>query len=486
MPNMAQTAFAAYPRQILRDETGKPVRELLWGDFVSVLGEAGGKLKVKARGSEGFLTPDQVQDNRVLEVNFVDIGQGDGAFLVMPDDRKMVIDAGEADNMFRFLSWRFNLRADPARVVKIDDAVISHPDMDHYKGFTPIFKSEQFTFGTVYHNGIVEQVGANTTLGNKTGKFLTSVVPDRAALRLITTNPARTGSKLYPNLLKQLDESGRAGNIRMASAADEFLPGYEADKEVSIRVLGPVLTPSGGQPAYKWFEDPGKTKNGHSVVLRLTIGRVSMLLGGDLNIPAERHLLEHYTGLGIEASNEDTLVQAARQTFQADVAKACHHGSADFSTLFLRAVNALATVISSGDAESHAHPRPDALGAFGKYSRGVRPLIFSTELARSSKEKIKHPQALRDEIQELQVKIDAAEGAEKAALQEKFTKLLATIERSVSVYGMITLRTDGTKVLLAQRLEERRSIGNSLADFDTYQLEPDHNGVLQYTSKHED
>ncbi len=483
---MPETAFAAYPRQILRDEAGKPVRELLWGDFVSVLGVAGDKLKVRSRGSDGFLAPAQIQDSRLLEVNFVDIGQGDGAFLVMPDDRKMVIDAGEADNMFRFLSWRFNLRANPDREVKIDDVVISHPDMDHYKGFTPIFGSEQFAFGTVYHNGIVEQIGANTTLGTKTGKFLTSVVADRTALRQITTDPARTGSKLYPNLLKKLDESGRSGDIRMISASDGFLPGYEADKEVSIRVLGPVLSPSGGQPAYKWFEDPGKTKNGHSVVLRLTIGSVSILLGGDLNIPAERHLLEHYTGLGIEASNEETLVQAARQTFQADIAKACHHGSADFSTSYLRAVNALATVISSGDAESHAHPRPDALGAFGKYSRGVRPLIFSNELARSSKDKIKHPQALRDEIQKLQAKIDVADGAEKAALQEKFTKLLVTIERSVSVYGMITLRTDGTKVLMAQRLEERRVGPSSVADFDTYQLEPDHNGVLQYTSKHEE
>jgi hypothetical protein len=42
------------------------------------------------------------------------------------------------------------------------------------------------------------------------------------------------------------------------------------------------------------------------------------------------------------------------------------------------------TVISSGDNENYGHPQPDLLWSLGKYSRGGRPLIFSTELARST------------------------------------------------------------------------------------------------------
>src|SRR5687767_14023600 len=34
----------------------------------------------------------------------------------------------------------------------------------------------------------------------------------------------------------------------------------------------------------------------------------------------------------------------------------------------------------------YSHPRPDAVGAFGKFGRGDRPLIFSTELARSTRD----------------------------------------------------------------------------------------------------
>jgi beta-lactamase superfamily II metal-dependent hydrolase len=68
------------------------------------------------------------------------------------------------------------------------------------------------------------------------------------------------------------------------------------------------------------------------------------------------------------------------------VAKACHHGSADFTNAFLQSLNSAATIISSGDEEPHAHPRPDAVGALGKFGRGNRPLIFSTEIARSTRD----------------------------------------------------------------------------------------------------
>lgn len=109
-------------------------------------------------------------------------------------------------------------------------------------------------------------------------------------------------------------------------------------------------------------------------------------------IPAYAHAL--YTGLASPATGPggaQALISSARNVLQSDFAKACHHGSADFSGTFLAAVNPIATVVSSGDEESFAHPRPDALGAYGRAGRGARPLIFSTELSRSSAERIKFP-----------------------------------------------------------------------------------------------
>jgi beta-lactamase superfamily II metal-dependent hydrolase len=490
-------AFAAYSAPFIRESPrGTKKQQLLWGDFVSRLGgEDGDWVEVRGRGETGWMRRDEVQEEQLLEINFVDVGQGDGAFVVVPPDddhprdRFLLVDAGEEDNMFRFLRWRFNLSGNPDRVIRFDHAVITHPDSDHYRGFSHLFRSEQFEFGTVCHNGLVERkgsrlLGEELTAGGH--RYQAELFPDRASLDRILGDPALVGSKWYPNLLKDCTGSGRADDVRGVCAADGFLPGYEEGRDLSVRVLAPVPEEVDGRPMLRRLGDDGVTKNGHSVVLKLRYRDVSILLGGDLNVPAEEYLLAHYTGTDPDdlhtEEEESALVAAARATFGADVAKACHHGSADFTDLFLRAIEPLAFVISSGDAESHAHPRPDALGAFGKAGRGPRPLLFSTELARSAPDTIRQPFQLRQEIEDLYSLREAAPTPEeRARIQQRIQAVLARLERSVAVYGMITLRTDGDRVLLAQKLESPRSATHE--EFDVHLLEREA-GELVYRSKH--
>lgn len=495
MPAENNARFVASPTAFVFDvPDGDKVQHLLWGDYLRLLGGKQGEwVEVRARGQNGWMREKDIQEQRLLEVNFVDIGQGDGSFIVTPKDRFLVIDAGESDNMYRFLRWRFNVRQHPEDLIACDAAILTHADSDHYKGFQQLFDSPNFRFETVYHNGLVERVGEEV-LGPKVkhGKvtYMTGLVRDRAALDAIIGNPDLVGRKLYPNLMKTGATSGRVGDVRMLSAEDKFLPGYDGTdgSGLSIQVLAPVPETVDGTRALRWLGDPGKTKNGHSVVLLLRYHDIRILLGGDLNIPAETYLLSHYTGLdpeSKEAAVREELVAKARQVFEADVAKACHHGSADFTSLFLRAVNPIATVISSGDGEPHCHPRPDALGTFGKHGRGERPLIFSTELARSSRETIKEPNRVRAEIRSLMEKRDLEDDEDKRAnLQKKIHDKLGVLERSVAVYGMINLRTDGRDVLLAQKLEEpRTSTGEK---WDVHLLKRDAaTGELRYVSKHE-
>jgi beta-lactamase superfamily II metal-dependent hydrolase len=481
--------FAGYPAPFIREapEAGSTkVQQLIWGDFVSLLGGASGEwVEVRSRGEEGWMPRSEIQEEQLLEIGFVDIGQGDGAFVVTPDDRFLLVDAGAGDNMVRFLSWRFNLRRNPARVISFEKTVISHADQDHYKGFADLFASPQFRFDAVYHNGIVERDG-DDPLGPRERHdgwdYLTDVVGDDASLRELLADPANVGSRQYPRMLKAAVDGGRVTEIRALSATDGFVPGYEAGEALAIEVHGPVRETVGGKPALRWFGDPGKTKNGHSVVLRLVYRNVRILLGGDLNVPAEEHLLGHHTGLDPRPSDEparEALVAAARPVFEADVAKACHHGSADFTDLFLRAVNPLAVVVSSGDDEPYAHPRPDTLGALGKHGRGPRLLLFSTELARSTKESIKAPLALRGAINRLAQELAAAATAdERARAQAALDAALTGLKRSVAVYGLINLRTDGRRVVLAQKLERPR--GRSREEWDVHCLEPDAAGTLRY------
>lgn len=467
----------------------EPIRQLLWGDFLTVLAENGDFFHARVRGSEGWIRKADTQDTRLLEIVFVDIGQGDGALLITPDDQKYIIDAGEGDNMERFLRWRFGKFAHP---VKFDAAIMSHSDSDHYGGFDDLFAEPNLSFGTVYHNGLMERKAAkqNDVLGVRVKapdgtSYITDLVPDVAALRTFLATPANWAGKKFPTMLNKALTAGKFAEYQKLDAAVGHLPGHGPGSPVEIQILGPFTEQFHGQPALRWLGDTGKTKNGHSVVLRLVIGRVSIFLGGDLNTESCRLLLEKHTGLSASpntAEEEDALVRAGQRIFGCDVAKACHHGSADLFLPFMKAVNPVATVVSSGDNEPHAHPRADALGAIGRCGRGERPLIFSTELSRSAKEAIKQPSILRAALGALAAAINTADTpAKKEKAQAAFDKALSKLERSIAVYGAINLRTDGEKVVMAYKVEEPKPS----KEWDYYVLEPlGSNGPLGYQSKH--
>ncbi len=147
-------------------------------------------------------------------------------------------------------------------------------------------------------------------------------------------------------------------------------------------------------------------------------------------------------------------------------------------------------MISSGDDEAHSHPRADSLGTIGKFARGDRPLIFSTELARSAKELIKNPNLLRADLEAAERKLNAVPTSDASALKKakaEYDKVLKNItsklDRSIAVYGAINLRTDGNRVVMAQRIERASS---KKKKWDIYMLEEDKTGVLQFKSKHEE
>jgi beta-lactamase superfamily II metal-dependent hydrolase len=492
--------FAGYPSPIIYElgsigATSPPekltaLKHLLWGDYLTQVSESedGAFYRVKVRGVEGWIKAVETQTEQILEIVFVDIGQGDGALVVTPDDKKYVIDAGQGDNMFRFLRWRFGFK----KKVKFDAAIISHSDADHYGGFDYLFDEPNLSFKTVYTNGIMERAASRGTesLGKpevlEGNKVITALVPDFATLKDFLAKPEDWKGKKYPTMLDKAVTNGKFDDYRMLDVRDKHLPGHKSGTDLEIQVLGPYPETLGGVTGLRWFGDVGKTKNGHSVVLRFVMKGLNIFMGGDLNIESSRLLLEMHTGLPAKPKNaeeEFTLIAAARKNFSCDIAKACHHGSADTLLPFMKSINPLATVISSGDDEPHAHPRADALGAIAKCSRGERPLLLSTELARSAKETIKQPNALRMQLTELAKKVDDENDPKKKAVaQKKFDAIVAKLERSIAVYGAINLRTDGKRVVMAYKLERSKPAKG----WDIYVLEPaGENGPLVYKSKYD-
>lgn len=491
MSTLLKTAFATYPSVKLKNievdkKTGKTVistkKELLFGDYIQpFLNENGTDyerlvvvekmkeveyIKVYCRGAVGYILESEMQPNRILEVNFIDVGQGDGCHIVTPDDKHFLIDAGDSDNMYRFLKWRFNLNKDKPKSPPFT-VVISHSDSDHYQGFGQLFKDRdnaKFIIKKIYHNGMVEESGLGpgmlgTIIEHDGCKYVTDLCDTNADYEKRIQSVKKRG--LYINTLEK--SSAPKQSLRLGSA-----PIYD-NCGMKMEIFGPVAQDIDGKAALPVFDgDKGKTKNGHSVIIKLTYGHLRLLLGGDLNTDSEYYLIKHFSGIdvaNIKAQLKDDTISSdkrkeleaqlkmaidkTREVLEVDIAKSCHHGSADFTSEFLKVLNPIATVISSGDNEPHTHPRPDTLGTIGKHSRGERSLIFSTELARSGKEFV--------DIKKLNTQ--------------------KSRERVVTVYGMINVRTDGEKVIVAQKLEKPAKDRN----WDIHKLEwNEEKGVFEY------
>ena len=383
---------------------------ILMGSYVLLTGQTNGVWQeVKAFGVTGWVNNADIGDEPGLKVFFVDVGQGDGALIEVGNNFKMIIDGGPDDNLANYLSkWQYKYYFGRNEKVHFDYVVISHFDKDHYAGLIDIINDDHYTFGTIIHNGIAKfndekstfPTDYNTELGRKENKngidYLTTSFNNIDDLNALKSKGGMLDLvEKFAFAVSNAQQQGRLQKFMRADYLTESISQDIGGKTLKLDFLGPVTET--GLQRYKYLEDDAHTINGHSVVLKLTYGIRSILFGGDLNTQAEEHLLKHY---------------GDNNPFEVDIAKSCHHGASEFTTDYMAKVNPYATVISSGDNESYSHPRADAIGCAGKYTKSQRPLVFSTELARST-----------------DIKSDKIK------------------------YGMINLRSNGEEVIMAQMKE---------------------------------
>lgn len=448
--------FAEYPSaKIYKKHTGRAwYNHLLFGDYVKILDTdiKNKRVRVKSRGNWGWMKITEIRKERILEVNFVDIGQGDGCHMVTPDDQHFIIDAGKGDNMNRYLTWRFNLYNKTKPMSFPLNAVISHSDVDHYGGFQDIFKNKLIHFNKIYHNCLVERPG-DLPFGEQEDTSIFELVRTSEEMKALITNEAnRKGTR--STYCKTLNEGLKhSENVEFKGLLEEnnYVDAYEAtntigERQFSMRILGPIHEEKEGRKYLRSIKDTGKDKNGHSLILKVIYDKARILLGGDVNSEFGEIIHNYYKAKG-------TLHELV-----VDAAKACHHGSNHFNYEFLESINSGVTVISSGDNEMYGHPRPDAIGAFGKCGYGKRPLIFSTELARSNVEitlsKAKTLIKLMNTVGTLTEDLGSIEDPDKAdVVRKKITAANKTINSFLTKYGMINLRTDGKRMIMASKLE---------------------------------
>lgn len=240
-----------------------------------------------------------------LEVVFLDVGQGDGIFLRFPDGTTMLVDGGSSD-VKELGKYRLEPFLKYKGIKRIDYAVITHGDSDHYSGVLEFMQPE--------YKG------------------------DIRIKHLILPGVSLKG-EAYRNLIQAAEK--RSSGVSVLSKGDSLERGG-----VYLSCLWPDK---------EAIESSGEASdtNSHSIVLSLRYLEFDLLLTGDLE------------GIG-----EDIVVREIEEgrfgkngmPLQYDILKVAHHGS-KYSTgsEFLNAVSPAYAIISCGENNSYGHPHEETI-----------------------------------------------------------------------------------------------------------------------------
>lgn len=480
---------------------------LLWGDRVRVLqrDQSTGRSRVYARGAIGWIDDADLGGEALLELYFIDVGQGDGILAVTPEGHHILIDGGlersrqqTGKSAADFVDWKFSTdyvlwgeRQDATKnAVRLDAMIASHADWDHYGGLRDLIDRDtkayaeeldalDVTVEAFYHPGLCPQEDGTDDLGEKDGDHFIRLMGDRTSVEKGLGDDPEDEPRIrgfwktfMSAVAKQRTKDGQPSPITRLSQKTGFLPGFadtDNDSAVVIRVLAPVEEDINGKPGLEDLGDEGENKNGHSVALRLEYGDRRLLLTGDLNEKSHELIMGSYPDQ-----------QAFEADWAADVAKACHHGSHHVDRRFLQGVQALATVFSSGDANTYDHPRAWVLGAAALYGRVIEgdnhrlkaPLVYSTEVARSialegvdQLREYESPQSYGPEREKptrtVSGKVTVSRwrivlDRDSAAAPDLPPAPAVRAMRSL-VYGLVNVRTDGKRLLFAVRNERNHT-----------------------------
>ena len=270
----------------------------------------------------------------LMEIHFVDVGQGDAIYIEFPDGKDMLIDAGDrdSDNTEALINYIDNYGSAGDG---IDYVMLTHVDADHVGGMDNILA--EYDVKNIYMPNI----------GTKEAD------PERGYWT------KQTYKQFYEATYNEgANIKYNEGNFKIEG------------NEWKIDVYAPIASD------YDSFDescDGSKEKNDMSPVMIIEYAGVRTLLSGDLNSKAESNIFAW--------SEEDFIARTGMSKIDCSVIKAGHHGSRDStSSALLEFSDPEHVVISCNkDGNNYKHPHQEVLDRIEAYDADLSDNVHITE-----------------------------------------------------------------------------------------------------------
>ena len=285
-----------------------------------------------------------------LKVHFVDVGQGDACIVELPDDRNMLIDAGEnRAEVKQKLETYINdtiLDDDNTPIDYFDYCIMTHSDSDHIGSMAYIFGL--FPAKTVYRPNQAANYEKNG---------------------VAYVDPAYNGRenrhRFWGSDLQSKNTATYKNAIEAAyKSNDDFTPEVivtnpydDTQNEITSAKAGVEYSITFYSPLSSSYSD----NNNYSPIIILQYGDKSITLTGDAETKNEQEFVQ-------KAKEGEGKYSIFTDTFTVDVIKLGHHGSGTSSTEgFLEvmttdsSVDKVLVVISCGKDNKYGHPHTEVL-----------------------------------------------------------------------------------------------------------------------------
>lgn len=264
-------------------------------------------------------------DAPLLRVTFLDVGQGD-SILIRTAEKTILLDAG--DDRFNVGDSVIVPYLKKEGIKKIDTCIISHPHRDHFGGFMDVVESipvGEFIYST-------DMLGGNDPESGSGEAQQYQNLHDLITEKKIGYRQVRVGDTF---------DWGKGIKVDLLHAAEGiFAANSRAPKVASGSTASDALKISA---------------NEHSLIFKVTAGKVSYLFPGDAEKGAESNTITQF-----------------RDKLKCTVLKSGHHGSKTSSSYpFMDLAKPEYAVIPVGERNSFGHPSKETLDTYAFYKMKI-------------------------------------------------------------------------------------------------------------------